>query len=134
MHLEINPAQGGGYPLQNKNKNNSGTTLSYSVSGLKGGYREDPDQLILQGLEQLLNEHVGRLQTAIRRNEAFSLKPFPRYMNQKEVISYLGIEKTFWILVGEYGLKPIRQEHKCNIYCSKQVEEKCIQFEFNIAA
>jgi hypothetical protein len=134
MHLEINPAKGGGYPLQYKNKNNLGTTLSYSVSGLNGGYREGPDQLLLQGLEQLLNEHVGRLQTAIRRNEAFSLKPYPRYMNQKEVISYLGLEKTFWILVEEYGLKPIRHEHKCNIYCSKQVEEKCIQFEHNIAA
>jgi hypothetical protein len=132
MHLEINTAQGGGYPPRHRNNNNSGTTLSYSVAGLNNDQGETPDQLILQGFEQLLNEHVGRLQTAIRRNEAFSLKPFPRYMNQKEVISYLGHEKVFWILVQEFGLKPIRQEHKCNVYCSKQVEEKCIQFERNL--
>jgi hypothetical protein len=129
MHLEINPAQGGGYPLQNKNKNNSGTTLSYSVSGINS-----PDQLVLQGFEFLLNEHVGRLETAIRRHEAYSLKPFPKYMNQKEVIAYLGHEKIFWILVKEYGLKPLREEHRINIYCCKQVEEKCTMFEFNIAA
>jgi hypothetical protein len=53
-------------------------------------------------------------------------------MNQKEVIGYLGHEKTFRILVNEYGLKPIRQEHKCNIYSSKQVEELCIQFDHNL--
>ncbi|MCX8492954.1 MAG: hypothetical protein ORN23_01830 [Chthoniobacterales bacterium] len=58
----------------------------------------------------------------------------PRYLNQTEVISYLGHKKIFWILVDEYGLKPIRTEHKCNIYCFQQVDEKCRMFELNIAA
>jgi hypothetical protein len=125
---------GGDYSLQNNNINTSNTTLSFSVSGDNSGMGGFYEQLVLPGFENLLKEHVDRLQAAIRRSESFSLKPFPRYMNQKEVISYLGHEKIFWILVEEYGLKPIRQEHKCNIYCSKQVEEKCIQFEHNIAA
>ena len=58
----------------------------------------------------------------------------PRYLNQTEVISYLGHKKIFWILVDEFGLKPIRTEHKCNIYCFQQVDEKCRMFELNIAA
>jgi len=58
----------------------------------------------------------------------------PRYLNQKEVILYLGHEKIFWILVDEFGLKPIRTEHKCNIYCFQQIDEKCRMFELNIAA
>jgi hypothetical protein len=116
------------------NKNiNTNTTLNYSVLGLNKG-SDNPDKYIIQGLDGLLAEHVGRLQAAIRRHEAYSLKPFPRYMNQKEVIDSLGHEKIFWILVEEYGLKPIREGHKFNIYSTKQVEEKCIQFELNIAA
>jgi hypothetical protein len=83
-------------------------------------------------LEALLKKYELHLQDVIRRNEKVSLKTFPRYMNQKEVIGYLGHEKTFRILVNEYGLKPIRQEHKCNIYSSKQVEELCIQFDHNL--
>jgi len=122
------------YSLQNNNINPSNTMLSFSVSGDNTSHGSFYEQLVLPGLENLLKGHIDRLQATIRRNESFSLKPFPRYMNQKEVISYLGHEKIFWIIVEEYGLKPIRQEHKCNIYCSKQVEEKCIQFEFNIAA
>jgi hypothetical protein len=125
--------QGGGFPLHNDNINPYNTRLSFSVSEsdseLEGG-----DKFNFRWLEDLLESHVGRLQEAIRRNEAYSLKPFPKYMNQKEVVAYLGHEKIFWILVEEYGLKPIRQEHRCNVYCSKQVEEKCIQFELNIAA
>lgn len=83
-------------------------------------------------LENLLTRYEKQLQDTIRRNEQVSLKTFPRYMNQKEVIAYLGHKKTFEILVDEYGLKPIRQEHKCNIYSSKQVEELCIQFDHNL--
>ena len=124
---------GGGNTAPHNNASNSKTTVGYSVSGFKGDHGSDHGQLTLQGFEFLLNEHVGRLETAIRRHEAYSLKPYPKYMNQKEVIAFLGHEKIFWILVEEYGLKPIRQEHKCNIYSSKQVEEKCIQFEHNIA-
>ncbi|MCE9587334.1 MAG: hypothetical protein K8R57_03360 [Verrucomicrobia bacterium] len=126
--------QGGGYALQNNSKNNPDATVSYTVSGVSSDLGSFHDQWMVQGYEQLLKEHVDRLQTAIRRHESVSLKPFPRYMNQKEVISYLGHEKVFRILVEEYHLQPVREEHKCNIYCSKQVEEKCIQFEFNIAA
>lgn len=55
--------------------------------------------------------------------------PAPKYMNQKEVITHLGHEKVFSILVEEYGLKPVRMEHKCHIYSTKHLEEKCIQFE-----
>ena len=55
-------------------------------------------------------------------------------MNRKELISYLGHKKIFSILTDEYGLKPIRQEHRLSIFCLKQVEEKCIQFELNIEA
>jgi hypothetical protein len=106
-------------------------STSFSVSGVNDGL-EEGEKLNFERLKELLENHVGRLQEAIRRNEAYSLKPFPKYMNQKEVVSYLGHEKIFWILVEEYGLKPIRQEHRCNVYCSKQVEEKCIQFEFNL--
>lgn len=57
-----------------------------------------------------------------------------RYVNQKEIIHYLGKEKVFWILVEEYGLEAIREEHKCNIYLSKDVLEKCQMFDLNIAA
>ena len=120
---------GGGKTAPQNNNITSNTALSYSLSGINS-----PDQLVLQGFEYLLNEHVGRLETAIRRHEAYSFKPFPKYMNQKEVIAFLGHEKIFWILVKEYGLKPLRQEHRINIYCCKQVEEKCTMFEFNIAA
>jgi len=60
--------------------------------------------------------------------------PKSRYLNQKEVIKYLGHQKVFKILVEEYDLKPVRQEHKCTIYSLKQVEEKCIQLDHNIAA
>ena len=52
-------------------------------------------------------------------------------MNQKEVIVHLGLKKAFEILVDEYGLKPIREEHKCNIYSVKQVDELSSQFEHN---
>lgn len=97
------------------------TTISEAWNGEDNGPR----------IEALLTKYEQHLQNVIRRNEKVSLKPFPRFMNQKEVIDYLGLEKTFWILVSEYGLKPIRQEHKCNIYSSKQVEELCIQFERN---
>jgi hypothetical protein len=126
--------QGGGYPFHNSKQINSKTSVGYSISAFKTDYAPDQNQLTLQGFEFLLNEHVGRLEMAIRRHEAYSLQPFPRYMNQKEVISYLGHEKIFWILVEDYGLKPIRQEHRLNIYCSKMVQEKCVMFEFNIAA
>jgi len=126
--------QGSGYPFHNSKQINSKTSVGYSVSAFKADHAPDQEQLNLQGFEFLLNEHVGRLETAIRRHEAYSLKPFPRYMNQKEVIAYLGHEKIFWILVEEYGLVPIRQQHKCNIYCSKMVEEKCVMFELNITA
>ena len=57
-----------------------------------------------------------------------------RYVNQKEVIHYLGKEKVFWILVEEFGLVALREEHKCNIYLSKDVLEKCQMFDLNIAA
>jgi hypothetical protein len=53
-------------------------------------------------------------------------------MNQKEVISYLGSKKTFRELVDDYGLKPIRQEHKYTIYSVKQVDELCSQFDHNL--
>jgi hypothetical protein len=130
----IKPKKMGEGETASYNKNIlSDTSLSYSVSGFNDALGENPNWIILQGFEQLLEEHVGRLETAFRRTEAFQLKPFPRYMNQKEVINYLGHEKIFWILVEEYGLKSIRQEHRINIYCSKQVEEKCTMFEHNIA-
>ena len=126
--------QGGDYSLHNKNINPSNTTLSFSVSGDNSAHESFYEQLVLPGFENLLKEHVDRLQAAFCRSESFSLKPFPRYMSQKEAIAYVGHERIFWILVDEYGLTPIRKEHKLSIYCSKQVEEKCIQFEHNIAA
>ena len=76
---------------------------------------------------------ISKLNLNYKSNNYIDINSFPRYLNQKEVIAYLGHEKVFCILVDEYGLKPIRTEHKCNIYCSKQVDEKCIQFEHNIA-
>ena len=132
MDLEINKARSSGYPLQKKPQITPILPLNFSESGVNNGIEAFDDKELLQKLRQLLKEHETNLQRVIRRNEAFSLKPFPRYMNQKEVISYLGHEKIFSILVQEFGLKPIRQEHKCNVYCSKQVEEKCIQFEHNL--
>jgi len=135
MNLPTSLQNRGGFPLKNSNNNiPANTTLSYSILGENSDHKAISDQQTVQGYAHLLKEHMERLQTAIRRSESFSLRPSPRYMNQKEVISYLGHEKIFSILVEEYGLKPIRQEHRCNIYCSKQVEEKCIQFEHNIAA
>jgi hypothetical protein len=134
MHLEINPDKGGGFPLQNKNTGNTNTTLSFSVVGENSTHPVTHGQQLIQEFDQLLKNHVERLQTTLHRHEAYSLKPFPKYMNQKEVIAYLGHEKIFWILVNEYGLKPIRQEHRLNIYCSKQVDEKCVMLDLNIAA
>lgn len=56
----------------------------------------------------------------------------PRYLNKKEAVRYVGKEKIFDILCQEYGLKPIRESHKSKIYCFKQLESICIQFERNI--
>jgi hypothetical protein len=133
MHLEKNTTRGSGYPLQNKTLDTPISTLNFSASGVNNGSEAFNDPELVQKIRQLLKEHETTLQKVIRRNEAFQLKPFPRYMNQREVINYLGHEKVFLILVEEYGLKPIRQEHRINIYCSKQVEEKCTMFEHNIA-
>lgn len=99
------------------------------------GLHHNPE---IQQYRELLQEIAATIKQrdSITKNRENMVpwKPFPRYLKQRDVISYLGIEKTFWILVEEYGLKPVRQEHKCNIYCSKQVEEKCVMFELNIAA
>jgi len=133
MHLGKNTTRGTGYPEQNKTQDTPISTLNLSASGFNNGIEAFNDPELVQKLRQLLKEHETTLQRVIRRNEAFQLRPFPRYMNQKEVINYLGHEKVFLILVEEYGLKPIRQEHRINIYCSKQVEEKCTMFEHNIA-
>jgi len=133
MHLEKNTTRASGYPLQNKTQVTPISPLNFGESGVNSGMEAFNDPELVQKLRQLLKEHETTLQKVIRRTEAFQLKPFPRYMNQKEVINYLGHEKVFLILVEEYGLKPIRQEHRINIYCSKQVEEKCTMFEHNIA-
>jgi hypothetical protein len=122
------------YRHQDNNSINTNTTVTSSVSDFNNVQGYAYEQLALQEFKFLLNEHIGRLETSLRRSEAYSLKPFPKYMNQKEVIAYLGHEKIFWILVNEYGLKPIRQEHRLNIYCSKQVDEKCVMLELNLAA
>jgi hypothetical protein len=125
---------GNGFPFQNKKTGNTNTTVSFSVVGKNGGHVPTHVQQPFQRLNQLLKENVERLEKTLHRHEAYSLKPFPKYMNQKEVIAYLGHDKIFWILVNEYGLKPIRQEHRLNIYCSKQVDEKCVMLDLNIAA
>jgi ribosomal protein S25 len=132
MQIAYNKKLGSGQLLQNKGKKESDTTVSFSVAESNGDYGIHSQQTI-QRLQELLKEQVERLQNAVRRTEAVQVKRFAKYLNQKEVIAYLGHEKIFWILVDEYGLKPIRQEHRCNIYCSKQLEEKCTMFEHNIA-
>jgi hypothetical protein len=82
-------------------------------------------------LEALLKKYDQHLQEVIRRNEKVASKTVPKFMNQKEVIVHLGLKKAFEILVDEYGLKPIREEHKCNIYSVKQVDELSSQFAHN---
>ena len=61
--------------------------------------------------------------------EIVKKKPFPRYLNQSEAIAYIGKKKIFDLLVQDYGLKPVMQSHKGTLYCSRHVEELCIQFE-----
>jgi hypothetical protein len=95
---------------------------------------EPTNTQIAERIGQILSAYEKRLQETMRRDELINVKQFPRYMNRKELISYLGHEKIFNILVEEYGLRPFRQEHKCSIYCTKDVEQKCIQFERNIYA
>lgn len=72
------------------------------------------------------------LENNINRNLLYDYKKFPRYFNKEECISYLGKESAFKILVNEYGLKAIRNMHKGNLYCTKHLENLCIQFENNI--
>jgi hypothetical protein len=103
--------------------------------GFTGGTPSDyeKDIEILKSQVQKLVEFFNRDGRVIEiREKIVTTKTFPRYLNQKEVVTYIGHEKVFRILVDEYGLKPIRQEHKCSIYCAKEVEEKCIMFERNL--
>jgi hypothetical protein len=60
------------------------------------------------------------------------LKSFPRYLNEVEVIEYLGKRKVFEILLKDYGLKAIVKGHRGNLYSFKHVEEVCLQFENNM--
>ncbi len=117
-------------------ENEYGKTVYSLDRNLEGFFNNFPShyETITNRFELLLKSYDDKLEDRGRRAELVQRKTFPRYLNQKEVIAYLGHEKIFSILVDEYGLSPIRQEHKCNIYCSKQVEEKCLQLEFNIAA
>ena len=88
------------------------------------------DQII--SFTNLLIKTNTMLENKIKREMLYDYKKFPRYFNREECISYLGKETVFKILVNEYGLEPIRNMHKGNIYCTKHLENLCIQFENNI--
>jgi len=70
--------------------------------------------------------------TISKRDSILQSKKFPRYLIQSEVIDYLGKEWIFRKLSDEWGLKPIHNKHKGKLYCSKHVEDICIQFENNL--
>ena len=76
-----------------------------------------------------LTKVQGVLLDRLGREEIIKRKPFPRYLNQSEAIAYIGKKKIFDLLVQDYGLKPVMQTHKGTLYCSRHVEELCIQFE-----
>lgn len=82
-------------------------------------------QLLLQYNNDFLSK-ISKRQTILQQ------KNFPRYLIKKEVIEYLGKESVFKTLCNEYGLQPIREQHKGNLYSSRHVEDLCIQFENNI--
>jgi hypothetical protein len=114
-----------GYSITESNNQNNNVIGEGSVISTLIGEVRSLKEMITRGEKELRNKKKGH------SNILVNTLP-PRYLNQKEVIDYLGFEKVFRILVEEYGLKPIRQEHKCNVYCFKQVEEKCIQFEHSL--
>lgn len=87
------------------------------------------DQIIL--FQNLIKTNTI-LENKIHRSTLIDYRKFPRYFNKAECISYLGKEAAFRILVNEYGLEPVRYIHKGNLYCTKHLEELCIQFENNI--
>ena len=88
------------------------------------------DQII--SFKNLLIKTNTILENKINRDFLYDYKKFPRYFNKEECISYLGKESAFKILVNEYGLKPIRNMHKGNLFCTKHLEDLCIKFENNI--
>jgi hypothetical protein len=68
----------------------------------------------------------------LKRNSIIQTKKFPRYLIQSEVIDYLGKEWIYKILCNEWGLEAVHSKHKGKLFCSKHVEDVCIQFEKNI--
>ncbi len=71
----------------------------------------DKLETVVGAIEQLTQKISQRDQLKAHRDNIVKKKPFPRFLNQVEVIEYVGKEKIFRILVEEYGLKPIEQTH-----------------------
>ena len=115
------------YPLSIHDANYSFTSIPFSY--LKNNKILENQYL---SLLSILSDIQNSQSTLLKRKSIIQTKNFPRYLIQSEVIDYLGKEWIFKLLCNEWGLEPIHNKHKGKLFCSKHIEDVCIQFEKNI--